>query len=63
MIVFVDASRRLANRTVVRTLELFTHLRDAIMEAREHPRKLESELFRDRYHISSKNDDDLPIVR
>jgi hypothetical protein len=33
------------------------------MEARENRRKLEAELFRNRYHLSSKNDNDLPIVR
>jgi hypothetical protein len=32
-------------------------------EVRENRRKLETELFRNRYHHSSKNDDDLPIVR
>ena len=42
----------------------------AVAPARRHGRNtqatrgiLETELFRGRYHLSSKNDDDLPIVR
>jgi hypothetical protein len=44
----------------------FDHLlrfRDVMVEVRESRRKIEAELFRNRYHHSSKNDDDLPIVR
>ena len=63
MIAFVHVSRRLGRQTVARALDLFSHLRDAIMEARENRRKLEADLFRNRYHLSSKNDDDLLIVR
>jgi hypothetical protein len=63
MMAFVHSSQRLASSIAARTLELFLQLRDAMAEARESRRKLEAELFRNRYHISSKNDDDLPIVR
>jgi hypothetical protein len=63
MITFVHVSRRLVSRTVASAPDLFSRLRDAIMEARENRRKLEAELFRNRYHLSSKNDNDLPIVR
>jgi hypothetical protein len=63
MIAFVDSSRRLANRTVARTVDLFTQLREAIVEARESRRRLEAELLRNRYRVSSKSDDDLPVVR
>ena len=63
MIAFVHASRRLANCTVASALDLLARLRETIVEVRENRRKLEAELFRNRYHISSKNDDDLPIVR
>jgi hypothetical protein len=44
MIAFVHASRRLVSQTVARALDLFSHLRNAIMEARENRRKLEAEL-------------------
>ena len=36
---------------------------DAIAEARVHRAMIEAELYRKRYLHSSKNDDDLPIVR
>ncbi len=63
MIAFVHAGRRLMHRTVARALALLARLGEMIAEVRENRRKLETELFHNRYHISSKNDDDLPIVR
>lgn len=36
---------------------------DAIAEARVQKAMIEAELYRNRYRHSSKNDDDLPIVR
>jgi hypothetical protein len=36
---------------------------DAIVEARLHKAMIEAELYRKRYLHTSKNDDDLPIVR
>jgi hypothetical protein len=39
------------------------HMFDAIAEARVHKAMIEAELYRNRYLHSSKNDDDLPIVR
>jgi hypothetical protein len=63
MIALVHASRRLANRTVASALDLFAQLHETIVEARENRRKLEAELFRNRYRISSKNDEDLRVVR
>jgi hypothetical protein len=63
MTAFAEASWRLANRTVASLLNLIVRLHETMIEVRENRRKLEAELFRNRYHISSKNDDDLPIVR
>ena len=63
MSAFVDASRRLADRTVASVLNVAARFYETMAEVRENRRKLEAELFRNRYHISSKNDDDLPIVR
>jgi hypothetical protein len=42
---------------------MVARLYETMAEVRENSRKLEAELFRNRYHISSKNDDDLPIMR
>jgi len=36
---------------------------DAMAEAGAHRTKIEAELYRHRYLHSSKNDDDLPVVR
>lgn len=44
-------------------LKLLSALRQTLAEVRENRAKIEAELFRGRYHISSKNDDDLPVVR
>jgi hypothetical protein len=63
MIAFVDAAGISPTATVARTVNLFTQLREAIVEARESQRRLEAELLRNRYRVSSKSDDDLPVVR
>jgi hypothetical protein len=42
---------------------LIVLLAQAYAEARMHQAKLEVELYRNRFKLSSKNDDDLPIVR
>jgi hypothetical protein len=63
MIAFVDECWRLTSRTVARALGLISRLRDVTADVREIRRKLEAELFHDRYRLVSKNDDDLPIVR
>jgi hypothetical protein len=63
MSAFVHASRRLAGRIVASVLNVAARFYETMVEVRENRRKLEAELFRNRYHISSKNDDDLPIVR
>jgi len=47
---------------LTRALDLLARWRQTMVEVRASRVKLESELFRNRYHISSKNDDDLPVV-
>jgi hypothetical protein len=42
---------------------LLLHVGEIIAEARQHKAQIEVELYRNRYKHSSKNDDDLPIVR
>jgi hypothetical protein len=63
MIAFADECWRLASLTAARALGLVSRLRDVIADVRETRRKLEAELFHNRYRLVSKNDDDLPIVR
>ena len=48
---------------IVRGARLFSHAVEAIAEARMQRAKIEAELYHNRYKHSSKNDDDLPIVR
>jgi hypothetical protein len=50
-------------RAFAQGLKLLSRLRDSMRETRRQRTLLETELFRGRYHLSSKNDDDLPIVR
>jgi hypothetical protein len=42
---------------------LYVRIFDVTAEARAQKRMIEAELYLDRYKHSSKNDDDLPIVR
>lgn len=42
---------------------LFAHVRRIRAETRLHRAALECELYRNRYRLVSKTDDDLPIVR
>jgi hypothetical protein len=50
-------------QVIVRAADFFALLNETITEVRENRRMLEAELFRNRCRISSKNDDDLPVVR
>jgi hypothetical protein len=63
MIAFAHAGQRLLSRAVAKALDHLSRFSDMMVEMREGRRKIEAELFRNRYHHSSKNDDDLPIVR
>jgi len=56
---FVGAARN----AIMRGARMFSHAARAISEARMHKAAIETELYLNRYKHSSKNDDDLPIVR
>ena len=62
MFAFIHTARRILGRAVARGFNLFALLRDSLAEAHQVRAKLEAELFRGRYRLSSKNDDDLPAV-
>ena len=49
--------------TLARAASLLSHLERTVAQARADRARVEAELFRGRYHLSSKNDDDLPLVR
>jgi hypothetical protein len=51
-------------RNAVRSgTSLLMHIVEVIAEARQQKAQIEVKLYRNRYKHSSKNDDDLPIVR
>jgi len=57
------ATGNLLRHAINRGIKLLGHMIDAVAEARMHKAAIEAELYRNRYRHSSKNDDDLPIVR
>jgi uncharacterized protein YqgV (UPF0045/DUF77 family) len=44
-------------------IDLLSRLHETMIEVRTQRAILEAELFHGRYRLSSKNDDDLPIIR
>jgi hypothetical protein len=48
---------------LTRTLDVIARLHETLIEARAVRVRLEAERLSHRYHIASKNHDDLPIVR
>jgi hypothetical protein len=52
-----------ASKTLARIRSLVLQSLAAIAEARIHQARIEAELYRNRYRLRSKNDDDLPIAR
>jgi hypothetical protein len=63
MIAVIHPSWLLLSKAGAKALALFSLLHDSFVEARQARTTLEAELFRWQYRLSSKNDDDLPIVR
>jgi hypothetical protein len=63
MVAFVRTAWLLVERAVTKIHGLSSLLHHALIDARQTRTRLEAELFRNRYRLSSKNDDDLPIVR
>jgi len=52
-----------ARKTIVGVAKLFLQAAQAFAEARMQRTNIEIEFYRNRYKHSSKNDDDLPMVR
>jgi hypothetical protein len=50
-------------RTLAGAASLLSNLQRSSAQARADRARVEAELFHGRYHLSSKNDDDLPLVR
>jgi hypothetical protein len=63
MLVLVHAISLAITRTAAGTAPLWSSVRRSLAQARADRTRIEAELFHGRYHLSSKNDDDLPLVR
>ena len=50
-------------KIIVSAAKRFMHAMEIVSEAQMQKALIETELYRNRYKHSSKNDDDLPIVR
>jgi hypothetical protein len=48
--------------TLMRAAALLSRVQHSVAQARADRARIEAELFHGRYHLSSKNDDDLPLV-
>jgi hypothetical protein len=59
----VMAIIRILRKAIVGTAKFFFRVMRTVAEARLHRTQIEVELYCNRYKHSSKNDDDLPIVR
>ena len=63
IVALVVAVVRFLRKAIVASAKFFARAMQAVSEARLQQAKIEVELYRNRYKHSSKNDDDLPIVR
>jgi hypothetical protein len=63
MLVLINTISVAIGRTLGRAGSLLSDLQRSVAQARADRARVEAELFHGRYHLSSKNDDDLPLVR
>jgi hypothetical protein len=63
MLVLINTISVAIARTLARAASLLSHLQHTVAQAHADRARFEAELFYGRYHLSSKNDDDLPLVR
>jgi hypothetical protein len=63
MVTVAPKMMALAAKAVAKVKALFLHWIDRMAESRMQKIRFENEMYRGMYRYSSKNDDDLPIVR
>jgi hypothetical protein len=63
MLTLVHAISLAIANTLAKGASLLSQLQRSVAQARADRARVEAELFHGRYHLSSKNDDDLPLVR
>jgi histidinol-phosphate/aromatic aminotransferase/cobyric acid decarboxylase-like protein len=62
MLILINTISVAIARSLARAASLLSHLQRTVARARAERARVEAELFHGRYHLSSKNDDDLPLV-
>jgi hypothetical protein len=62
MLTLVNTISLAVANTLMKAAALLSQLRRSVAQARADRARVEAELFHGRYHLSSKNDDDLPLV-
>ena len=63
MLVLINRISVAIARTLARAASSLFQLQRSVARARADRARVEADLFHGRYHLSSKNDDDLPLVR
>lgn len=63
MLVLINTVAVAIARAITGAASLLWRLQRSIADARAERTRVEAQLFHGRYHLSSKNDDDLPLVR
>jgi hypothetical protein len=63
MLVLINTISLTIARRLAQVASLLSRLQRSVAQARADRARVEAELFHGRYHLSSKNDDDLPLVR
>ena len=63
MLTLINTISAAIARTLARAASLMFHWQRSLAQARAERARVETDLFHGRYHLSSKNDDDLPLVR
>ena len=62
MLTLVNTISLAVANTLMKAAALLSRLQRSVAQARADRARVEAELFHGRYHLSSKNDDDLPPV-
>jgi hypothetical protein len=63
MLVLINTISIAIARGVTGSASFLFRLQRSVAQARADRARIEDELFHGHYHLSSKNDDDLPLVR
>jgi hypothetical protein len=63
MLVLINTFAVAIARAIAGGASLLSRLQQSVADARANRARVEAELFHGRYHLSSKNDDDLPLAR